>query len=171
MKQYMKFIRLRYKLFFILLIFWFLLALNFRIETILAGIFICGIVTLGTYQVLYDDDGYLYQPIRLRTIIVYVLFLFVEIYKASFMYVFNLLAHKYEPVVFDIVLDVEDPVLVGIISNSITLTPGTITIDTDTEEHIIQVMTLAEPNASADDLERPVRENFERLLKQKGDIK
>ncbi len=171
MNKYIRYIRLRYKLFLFLMVFWFLLALNFRIETIIAGAFICGIVTLGTYQVLYDDDGYLYQPIRIRTILVYVLFLFVEIYKAAFMYVFNLVAHKYEPVVFDIVLDVEDPILVGIISNSITLTPGTITIDTDTEHHIIQVMTLAEPHASADDLERPVRENFERLLKQKGDIK
>ena len=171
MRKYLQYIRMRYKLFLFLLIFWFLLALNFRIETILAGIFICGIVTIGTYQVLYDDEGYLYQPIRLRTILVYVLFLFVEIYKASFLYVYNLIAHKYEPVVFDIVLDVEDPVLVGIISNSITLTPGTITIDTDTEDHIIEVMTLAEPDANADDLERPIRENFERLLKQKGDIK
>ena len=171
MKRYLRFIQLRYKLFLFLMVFWFLLALNFRLETIIAGIFICAIVTIATYQVLYDDDGYLYQRIRVRTILVYVLFLFVEIYKAAFIYVFNLVAHRYEPVVFDILLDVEDPVLVGIISNSITLTPGTITIDTNTEDHIIQVMTLAEPNASADDLERPVRQKFERLLKQKGDIK
>ena len=171
MNDVLKYIKLRYKLFIVLLIFWFLLALNFQLQTILAGIFICALVTIGTYQVLYDDEGYLYQPIKLRTIIVYVLFLFVEIYKASFVYVYNLMAHRYEPVVFDIVLDVEDPMLVGIISNSITLTPGTITIDTDTENHVIQVMTIAEPDASADDLERPVREKFERLLKQKGDIK
>lgn len=166
-----RFLLLRYKLFLVLLVFWFLLAQNFRIETILAGVFICAMVTIATYNVLYDDKGYMYQPIKIRTMIVYVIFLFVEIYKASFVYVFNLLRHHYEPVIFDIVLDVEDPVLVGIISNSITLTPGTITIDTDTEKHIITVMTLAKPGTTAEELERPVRETFERLLKQKGDVK
>ena len=166
-----RFLLPRYKLFLVLLVFWFLLAQNFRIETIVAGIFICAVVTVATYNVLYNDEGYMYHSIKIRTIIVYVVFLFVEIYKASFTYVFNLLAHHYEPVIFDIELDVEDPVLVGIISNSITLTPGTITIDTDTKKHVITVMTLAKPGATAEELERPVREKFERLLKQKGDVK
>lgn len=166
-----RFLQLRYKLFVVLLVFWFLLALNFRIETIVAGVLICAMVTIATFNVLYDDTGYKYQGLRIRTIVVYVFFLFQEIYKASFVYVYNLLAHRYEPVIFDIVLDVDDPVLVGIISNSITLTPGTITIDTDTKNHVITVMTLAKPGTTAEELERPVREKFERLLKQKGDIK
>ncbi|MFH5881112.1 Na+/H+ antiporter subunit E [Liberiplasma polymorphum] len=166
-----RFLLLRYKLFMVLLVFWFLLAQNFRIETIIAGMFICAAVTIATYNVLYDDKGYMYHSIKIRTILVYVVFLFVEIYKASFTYAFNLLAHHYEPVIFDIILDVEDPILVGIISNSITLTPGTITIDTDTEKHVITVMTLAKPGATAEELEKPVREKFERLLKQKGDVK
>ncbi len=168
-ERLLRFIKMRYKLFLVLLGFWFLLALNFEIETILAGIFICGVVTIATYNVLYDDKGYMYAAVRFRTIIVYVVFLFYEIYKASFTYVFNLIAHHYEPVIFDIELDVEDAVLIGIISNSITLTPGTITIDTDSKKHIITVMTMAKPGVSAEMLEQPIRQKFERLLKQKGD--
>lgn len=163
----MRYILSRYKLFFILLIFWFLLAQNFRIETIIAGVLICVAVTIATYNVLYDEKGYLYGGIKLRRLVVYIGFLFKEIYKASFYYVYNLLRHHYEPVIFDMELDVDDPVLVGIISNSITLTPGTITIDTDTKNHVITVMTLAKPGATAEELERPIRESFERLLKQK----
>jgi multisubunit Na+/H+ antiporter MnhE subunit len=161
----MTFILRRYKLFLFLLIFWFLLAQNFRIETIIAGILICFAVTIATYNVLYDEAGYLYGGIKLRRLVIYIIFLFKEIYKASFYYVYNLLRHRYEPVIFDIELDVDDPVLVGIISNSITLTPGTITIDTDTKNHVITVMTLAKPGTPAEDLERPIKESFERLLK------
>ena len=169
MQKSLRFIRLRYKLFFVLLVFWFLLMWDLGLQTVLAGVFICGVVTMMTHNVLYDDDGYVYHAIKLRTIVVYVVFLFVEIYKASFIYVYNLLAHHYEPVVFDIELDVEDAVLIGIISNSITLTPGTITIDTDTEKHMNTVMTIAPPGATAEALEKPIRQKFERLLKQKGD--
>ena len=164
------YIKLRYKLFFALLLFWFILQLNFRIETVVAGILICGLITVMSHNVLYDDEGYLYHAIKLRTVVVYVMFLFVEIYKASFLYVFNLLAHHYEPVIFNIKLDVEDPVLLGIISNSITLTPGTITIDTDSESFTITVLTLAKPGTTAEELEKPIREKFEKLLKKKGDL-
>ncbi len=166
------FIKLRYKLFLVLLVFWFLLALNFRIETIIAGIFICGLITtVASYNVLYTKEGYLYHSIKIRTIVVYVFFLLYEIYKAAFMYIYNLLAHHYEPVVFDIDLDVDDPVLVGIISNSITLTPGTITIDSDSEKFTVTVLTLAKEGATPEELAKPIREKFERLLKQKGDIR
>lgn len=164
------YLKLRFKLFTVLLAFWFLLMLNFRIETIIAGILICALVTVMSNDVLYDDQGYRYHSIKVRTVVVYIVFLFAEIYKASFAYVYNVLLHHYEPVVFTIKLDVDDPVLVGIISNSITLTPGTITIDTDTENFTITVMTLAKPGISHEDLERPIREKFERLLKRKGDL-
>lgn len=165
-----RFILMRYKLFLFLLAFWFLLQLNFRLETIFAGIVISGAVTLATFNVLYDRYGYMYHSIKVRTILVYIVFLFIQIYKASYVFIHNLLTHRYEPIVFEIELDVDDPVLVGIISNSITLTPGTITIETDMKRHTIKVLTLAKVGTSQEELERPIRERFEKLLKQKGDI-
>jgi len=166
----LSYIRLRYKLFLVLLIFWFLLALNFRIETIIAGIFICGVVTIGSYNVLYDDKGYMYHSIRLRTILVYIVFLFKEIFVSAVQYAYNLVAHGYEPVVFDVKLELDDPVLLGIVANSITLTPGTITIDSDSKTNRITVLTLAKPGVTAEELEDDIRHKFERLLRQKGYI-
>lgn len=165
-----RFIHLRYKLFLTLLVFWFLLALNFRLETIIAGVLICAVITMASFNVLYDEKGYLYHSIRLRTILVYSVFLFYEIFKAAVFYVYNLLAHHYEPVVFDVKLDVDDPVLVGIIANSITLTPGTITIDSDAKTFRITVLTLAKPGETAESLERQIKDKFEPLLKRKGDV-
>jgi multicomponent Na+:H+ antiporter subunit E len=164
------YVKLRYKLFLVLLVFWFLLQLNLRIETVVMGILICGIITELSHNVLYDDNGYLYHAIRLRTVLVYVVFLFREIYKAGFHYVGILLFRHYEPVVFTIRLDVDDPVLVGIIANSITLTPGTISIEVDSEHFMITVLTMAKPGTTIAELERPIHDTFERLLKQKGDL-
>ncbi len=164
-----QFIKLRYKLFLVLLAFWFLLAFNFQIETIISGLVVTFFITVvASYNVLYTDEGYVYHGIRLRTIVVYVAFLFVEIYKAAFMYVYNLLSHRIEPVVFTIELDVDDPVLVGVIANSITLTPGTITIDSNSESRTVTVLTLAAEGTTAEELAKPIREKFEALLKKKG---
>lgn len=166
----LSYIRLRYKLFFVLLLFWFLLQLNFRIETIILGVLISFVVTSLSYHVLYDENGYRYHGIRLRVVFWYVLNLFVEIYKAGFKYIAHIILGHYEPVVFTVKLELDDPVLIGIIANSITLTPGTISIDVNSEKDTITVMMMAKKGTPVEDLERPIHDKFEALLKQKGDM-
>ena len=161
------YIKLRYKLFLVLLIFWFLLQLNFRIDTIVLGVLISSIITILSYEILYDENGYRYEAIKLRVVVWYVLRLFVEIYKAGFQYIAHLLFDHYEPVVFTVILEVKDPVLLGIIANSITLTPGTISIEVDTDHHMITVMTMAKKGTPIKELEQPIHDKFEALLKQK----
>lgn len=161
------YIKLRYKLFIALLVFWFLLQLNFRIETILTGLLISAVITELSHNILYDDHGYRYHSVQLRIVFLYITTLFVEIFRSGFKYAWNLMFRHYEPVVFTVRLDVDDPVLVGIIANSITLTPGTISIEVDTDHHIITVLTMAKPGTSLKELEQPIHDKFERLLKHK----
>lgn len=158
------YIKLRYKLFLVLLLFWFLVQYNVRIETIILGILVSFFVTEMSYDVLYDDNGYRYHGIRLRTMLRYVGSLFIEIYKAGFTYIIHLVSHQYEPVVFTVVLKLKDDVMLGIIANSITLTPGTISIKVDTKHHMITVMTIAKKGTTLEELERPIHEKFEDLL-------
>lgn len=165
------YIKLRYKLFFVLLLFWFLVQYNVRIETIIIGIFVSFFVTEMSYDVLYDEHGYRYHGIRFKTILKYVVSLFVEIYKAGFTYIVHLVSGKYEPVVFTVVLNLKDDVMLGIIANSITLTPGTISIKVDTKHHMITVMTIAKKGTPLEELERPIHEKFEELLIQEEERK
>lgn len=165
----LRYVRLRYKLFLLVLVFWFLLALNFRIETIIGGVIISMGITIGSYNVLYDEKGYLYHPIKVRRMLLYVVYLFKEIYKAAFIYIYIILFHHYEPVVFKIDLDVDDPVLVGIIANSITLTTGTITIDSNSKDFTVTVLTIAPPNKTVEDLEKEIKNKFEPLLRRGGE--
>ncbi len=162
----MTFFRQRLTFFLIILVFWFLLNLNFKIETILFGIFVSLIVSFASNNVLYDEHGFRYHGIRLLKLPYYLLALFFEIFKSSFVYIGNLLSKQYEPVIITIELDLPDPVQVGIVANSITLTPGTITVEIDGSK--IYVLTLAKPNTDLKTLEKPIRDKFERLLKTEG---
>ncbi|QMS84659.1 Na+/H+ antiporter subunit E [Candidatus Xianfuyuplasma coldseepsis] len=161
------YIKLRYKLFVVLLLFWFLLQLNVRLETILLGVLVSAFITVSSYNVLYDEQGYRYHGIRFGALVRYIVMLFIEIYRAGFRYITNLLFRHYEPVVFTMHLDVDDPVLLSIIANSITLTPGTISIEVDTIHYMITVMTMAKKGTSIKELEQPIHDKFEKLLKPK----
>jgi multicomponent Na+:H+ antiporter subunit E len=159
----------RLKLFLILLALWFLLNFNLEIPTIIFGIVISFFVSLLGYNTLYTKTGLRYKGLRITSIIHYVLLLFVEIFKSSFLFVINLLSGGYKPKVFKIELDLYDPVQVAIVANSITLTPGTISIDV--VGHTIYVMVLAKPEATQEELEAPIRSKFEKLLKAMGEKK
>lgn len=162
----MDYIKKRYRFFLILLVFWFLLNLNIEIETIIFGVLISAAVTIATYPVLFDEHGFRYKGVHLHKMAVYIFLLFIEIFKSAFVYTVNLLSRKYEPVVFKVELEVDDPIAVGIVANSITLTPGTITVDI--VEHTIYVLTLAKPGTDHEVLAKPIKEKFESYLKDKG---
>ncbi len=162
----MQYIRKRYKLFLVILIFWFLISWNLRVETIFFGLLASTIVTIASKDVLYDNEGFMYKGIKLHRLAIYLFFLFIEIFKSTFTYISAVISGKYEPIIFKIELDLLDPVQVGIVANSITLTPGTISVDV--VGSTILVMTLAKPAADPKDLEKPIRDHFEWLLKDKG---
>jgi multicomponent Na+:H+ antiporter subunit E len=161
----MQYIRKRFKLFLFTLFFWFLISWNFRIETIFFGLVTSFIVTIASKGVLYDDAGFKYKGIKLHRLLIYVFFLFIAIFKATYTYTLAVISGKYEPVMVRIKLDVTDPVEVGIIANSITLTPGTISVDVS--GNIILVIVLAKPGSDIKKLEKGIYEGFERLLKSK----
>lgn len=161
----MTYLKKRYKLFFFMLFFWLLLNFNLQFDTIIFGIVFSGVVTILAFPVLYNEQGFRYRGIYLHKMIIYVFVLFFEIFKSAIIYTINLISRKYEPLLFRIDLDVTDPIQVGIVANSITLTPGTISVDI--VGHSIYVLTLAKPGTPQEELERPIRESFERYFKEK----
>lgn len=159
----MKFLREHYKIFLIMIAFWFLLTMDFSLVNILLGLIVSIFVSIASKKILFEDDQSLFKGLKGSKLVFYFIKLFYEIFKSAFIYIHNVISQKYEIVVFDMVLDTLDPVIVGIIANSITLTPGTITIETN--GFTITVMQLAKPNSTQAELERPIRDSFEKYLK------
>lgn len=159
----------RIKLFVIMFALWILFNFNFELPTLIFGVIISFVVTILSHNILYTESGFRYKKLKLTTLIIYLGVLFVEIFKSAFFFIRNLLIGGYHPTVFKMDLSLYDPVQVAIVANSITLTPGTITIDV--VGHTIYVMVLAKPGTPQEELEAPIRQIFERLLKGIGDPK
>jgi multisubunit Na+/H+ antiporter MnhE subunit len=159
----MKFIKDHYKIFIVIMIFWLLLTLSFDWINIGMGVVISMMVSVFSKNVLQEGDRSLFQGIKIWKLIAYILVLFYEIFKSAIIYVIIIMKHHYQPVVFELKLEGADAVKVGIIANSITLTPGTISIDTT--ENSVTVMMLAKPGTPIEELERPIREKYEKYLK------
>jgi energy-converting hydrogenase B subunit A len=80
---------------------------------------------------------------RIFYAIAYFIVLIVEIIKATIDVALRTLNGKVEPVIVEIETELKRPVSQVILANSITLTPGTLSIDVDTENCIIKVATIS----------------------------
>jgi multicomponent Na+:H+ antiporter subunit E len=157
----------RINLFIILFLFWLLLNLNIEISTLLTGLIVAFFVTIFSFDILLDKKGFHFKGIPIHRLIFYFFRLFIEIFKSAWFFTLNLFKKTYEPMIFRINLEHLDSVKVAIVANSITLTPGTISVEMI--NNWIYVMVLADPQSTYEELERPIRESFERLLLDKED--
>ena len=88
--------------------------------------------------------------IRIYYAIAYLIVLIWEIIKATVDMSLRILRAKgIEPVVIDIETDLTRPISQTILANSITLTPGTLSVDLDSENQFIKVAVIA-PRDSKD---------------------
>ena len=74
--------------------------------------------------------------------IAYFIVLIIEIIKATIDVALRTLNGKVEPEIVEIETELKRPISQVILANSITLTPGTLSIDVDTENCIIKVATI-----------------------------
>ena len=98
-------------------------------------------------------------------LIKYILILFVEITASSISYIKTVLKGNSIPIVFTMSVDVDDPIKVALIANSITLTPGTVSIDVNGKQ--ITVLAIVTPGTTIDDVKKTIQQKFEAALKVK----
>jgi multicomponent Na+:H+ antiporter subunit E len=156
----------RFKLFAVLFILWLLMNGNMKVITIGIGLVVSFFVTYFSYDSLLDRKGKHFKSIPFTKLIFYFVTLFLEIFKAAFHFSLNVFKKEYVPIVFKMSLEHLDPLRVAIVANSITLTPGTISIEMIDQS--IYVMVLAKPGTPVEVLEKPIREKFEKLLNTEG---
>lgn len=158
-----------FKIYVTFFAFWLLLTLNLELWSIITGLIISSAITKISYGVLYDRNGFRFRTVGIITIIKYFINLLFEIYKSSFNYLVRIIKKDCEPCIVDVVLDVTDPLLISIISNSITLTPGTITVDA--EGNKLKVLTLKNCNSCEDCqviVQKDIKDKFESFFIKKG---
>lgn len=151
-----------YKLFIFLMGFWLLLNMSFKPLNLFAGVIVCLFVTRFSEGILYNHRGFVFKAIKLKILIPYTMNLIKEIYLSSFSYIKRIIKKDCQPFITEVELKVRDPLIITIISNSITLTPGTITMDTDRNK--LTVLSLKDCKEGPETVKKEIRENFERFF-------
>lgn len=159
----MKVKRFHPKMFIILFIFWMLLTLNLEISNIIGGIIVSFIVTYLSYGLLYTESGFLFSFPSIYTWIKYIFILISEIYISSIDLMKSIIKDEYNPSILEIDLDLKDSFLITLVANSITLTPGTITVDKKDNKLIVLYIRQDENG----DAEKNIKEKFEKLFIKK----
>ena len=117
--------------FFLLMSFWLVLSLNLQPASLLVGALFSFLVALLSYDFFVKpDEGIRGGTIRtIWLLLVYVFVLLYEMFLASLDVVFRVITMDINPEVVMIKTDIKSDLGIVLLANSITLTPGTITID------------------------------------------
>ena len=117
--------------FFGLMIFWLILSFNFQPVSIFIGAFFSFLISLLSYDLFIKADEGMHGKF-IRTFwfsFIYLFVLLYEMFLASFDVVYRVVTMKINPEVVMIKSDIKSDLGIVLLANSITLTPGTITID------------------------------------------
>jgi multicomponent Na+:H+ antiporter subunit E len=144
---------------------WFVFHLQFDLKILISGLIASLGMTLFSSSVVYDQSGFKFKNISFWIMIKYLFVLIGEIFKSAWSYILVIFNRNFEMVVFDLTLSFNDPLKVALVANSITLTPGTVSVDVNGP--IITVMAVVTKGTKQADIEAPIRERFEALLKGK----
>ena len=155
--------------------FWVLLTWSFEIQELAAGAVVSLAVALfaGRFFV-HAKSFWFFNPVKLVNLIIYVLFIFpVELIKANWDVAKRCFGgcKNVNPGIVKVPVDLESDYGQAMLANSITLTPGTITMDIAEEEgqtyyyiHWIDVAT-AEPKEAGDAIKGTLEKGVGRIFK------
>ncbi len=103
-------------------------------EELIIGISVSLIVAALADHILCRTENFrMLNPVRWLIMLIYTIPLFIEMVKANFDVAYRVITGKIEPGIVKIDPDLETDLGITILANSITLTPGTLTVDVDDE--------------------------------------
>ena len=149
----------------VLFLIWIVLTSTFAVEEVVAGLVLSAMVAAIGYSTFTDKGMGNFHPKRLGYLILYIPIFFVDIVKANLDVAYRVLHPKMpiKPGIVEIHTDLKSDVAKLGLANSITLTPGTLTMDVDGDRmfiHWIYVRTSDIKKASDE-----IGGKFERFMK------
>ena len=148
-------------------IIWMLLTWQIDAQVIIAGLIVSVIVALLFHEILPKEHLVFISPIRMFWVLVYVPVFFYYMIKANFDVVYRALHPKMpiKPGIVKIKTNLKTQSGITALANSITLTPGTLTVDL-TDDGFLYIHWI---NVKSDDIEQAtefIAQRFEWFLKK-----
>jgi len=153
-------------------IIWVLLAWPFvdgriDVQVVVAGVIASGIVALLFHEILPQEHHVLISPIRIFWAVVYIPVFFYYIILANFDVVYRALhpAMPINPGIVKIKTRLKTDAGITALANSITLTPGTLTVDL-TDDGFLYIHWINVKSADTDEASRFIAKKFEYFLEK-----
>ena len=152
--------------FFFLLFVWLFFTFSFDPFSLLLGVVFSFVISLATYDLFIEKEDQIQQgriP-RFQYFIPYVFVLIYEIYLGSLFVVYSVITMKINPGIVKIKTRLKSKFAQGLLANSITLTPGTVTVDL--QDQSLYVHWLAVKSSNAHRAARMIKGSFEAQLRR-----
>lgn len=126
------------ELYLLLMLFWLILNGSLNWLTIFYGSIFSVIIIKLTYHIIFELDDEEFKLPSMWRFIWFVGIVFTFIVKSSLSHIVRIVKNQSDYVTFEVELDTKNNVILTLIANAITLTPGTITLDiVDSTLHVV----------------------------------
>ncbi|MFH1458826.1 MAG: Na+/H+ antiporter subunit E [Candidatus Omnitrophota bacterium] len=139
------------------------------LEHIIVGVFVAGIVAALTGDLFIRRPYRLRQPLRYWYFLFYYLPVFIwECIKANFDVAYRVLHPKLpiNPGIVKVKTNLKSDMALTFLANSITLTPGTLTVDIDADNGILYVHWINVTDTDTKNATKAIVSRFEKILEK-----
>ncbi len=147
----------------ILTIIWVVLNERYDQSVIISGVFFATVSLFAARYLFEDSDRVKSYYIPLWFLLLYFVYMTYHITKGALRVAFDLLKGKKEARVVTIYSKLTNPWYISIVANSITLTPGTVTLDKTGKK--MEVLCLNPVSEKEEELYNQIARKFERMLR------
>lgn len=148
--------------FFILLLFWLIFSLDFSLINMIIGSIVSFFVVISSKGVIYNEKGFIYNIPKLSTLLIHIFKVLIYMYISGFKLLYTIIKGRAEPIIFSFDLDSKNQLIATIVANSITLTPGTVTLDQ--QKNRLLILAIKNNDNFGKDISDEIKKNFERPL-------
>ncbi len=146
--------------FIFLLILWLLFTFSLNPFSLLLGVIFSFVISLVSYDLFVEKEERIQQGYfpKFQYFFAYIFVLIREIYLGSLSVIYSVITMKINPKVVKIKTDLGSKFARAVLANSITLTPGTVTIDLHDDELLVHCLS-SKPD-------KKIKGNFETQLRR-----
>jgi len=150
-----------------LLLVWLLFTFSLDPFSILLGVFFSFIISLFTYDLFVDRESSFKRGIFsfLVFLIRYFFVFLLEIYLASIALVYQVITMRINPGIVKVKTNLRSDFALALLANSITLTPGTVTIDISGQGENLYVHWLTVNTRDEHKIAKKIKGNYESQLR------
>lgn len=148
---------------FLIVAFWIGLIGEFSIEQVVFGFIIAIIALAFTNYIILEKGSYsekFYIPVF--SVLKYIFYLIFQIYAAGFSAMKKVLTGHIRVCIVDIETSLKKDFLISLLANSITLTPGTVTLDRNGSR--LKIIWLSDYDEDLDTRGKIIKGSFESIL-------